>query len=30
MIEFEMGLMGLVFGCELTAEIDWGNFLKKS
>ena len=30
MIEFERGLMGLVFGCELTAEIDWGNFLKKS
>ena len=30
MIEVERGLMGLVFGCELTAEIDWGNFLKKS
>ena len=29
MIEFERGLMGLVFGCELTAEIDWRNFLKK-
>ena len=28
MIEFERGLMGLVFGCELTAEIDWRNFLK--
>lgn len=27
MIEFERGLMGLVFGCELTAEKDCGNFL---
>jgi len=30
MIEFEKGLMELVFGCKLPAEIDWGNFLKKS